>query len=211
MPTLNQYGSRVANILGKQHDHSIVERAKDAFKACFATRIRQSISKTGIDDHLVIQCKVPLEEETVVVFKNFKSYRTVGKVPIPVRFQNDSPFTYVAIPEEYIPLSFRTNVEILLSKGNQLGGFNKYYTWDNNVIRLYVKISSGLYINDEEPVKELLISSIFENPEEVIAYYSNEDSNDVELPFPNDMLESILLEVLKTEFGYNTPEVEVKS
>ena len=31
--------------------------------------------------------------------------------------------------------------------------------------------------------------------------FDNEDAQDVELPFPNDMLENIIGEILKTEFN----------
>ena len=199
MASLNSYGSRIANIFGRQSDHAFIERAKDAFKAGFANRIRQSVSKNGIDDLLTLTCTIPLIDNAASTLRNFKSFKTSKPVPFPIRFQNDAPFTFVGVvkeSDEFIP---------------SLGGFYRYYTFINGIVSLYMTIDYASLHHDLSKVKDVTISSIFENPEEVIAYYSNEDSQDVELPFPNDMLESILLEILKTEFGYVAPENEIKA
>lgn len=214
MASLNSYGSRIANIFGRQSDHAFIERAKDAFKAGFANRIRQSVSKNGIDDLLTLTCTIPLIDNAASTLRNFKSFKTSKPVPFPIRFQNDAPFTFVGVvkeSDEFIPFAYRTMMEIKLAEKSSLGGFYRYYTFINGIISLYMTIDYASLHHDLSEVKAITISSIFENPEEVIAYYSNEDSQDVELPFPNDMLESILLEILKTEFGYVAPENEIKA
>ena len=219
MPTLNQYGSRIANILGKPNDHVIRERGKDAFKAVFANRIRQSIAKNGIDELLILSCSIPVTEDSSATMRNFAVFKTSSKVPVPMRFHSDAPFTYIGVKREKnsdmvddgIPFSHRLPLEIKLSDRGDLSGFKRYYTYSNGILSLYMTKQYDVLTQDLSVVKEAVISSIFENPEEVITYYSDDDANDVELPFPNDMLESILLEVLKTEFNYNTPDVEVKS
>ena len=195
MPTLNQYSSRIAGILGRETDHAMLERIKDAFKALFANRIRQSIDKRGIDDLLTLSCNIPVQLDTSISIPNFVIFYTISKVPIPVRFANDAPFVYVGIKgDDGIPFSNKNLTEIRLSGKSILKGFNRYYNYANGVIKLFINSSYSVYTINTNNIKEITISSIFENPEEVIAYYSSEDSQDVELPFPNDMLESIIQE-----------------
>jgi hypothetical protein len=90
-------------------------------------------------------------------------------------------------------------------------GFLKYYTYENGIIKLFVKTGYEalelLFTNFDK----LYVKTIFERPEEVLAVIYNCDENDVELPFPSDMLESIIQELLKTEFGYVASEVEIKT
>lgn len=212
MPSLNQYGSRIAGILGRQADHAMIERAKDAFKAVFATRIRQSVSKNGIDDVLTLTCELPVISDTTISIPNFNIFKTNVKVPVPVRFNNDAVFTKVTC-DLFPDLSFcaKSLIEIRLAKNYDVNGFNRYYLYNNGVLKLFSKYVSGDLSLNTTTISKVYLTSIFENPEEVVVAYSTGTSQDVELPFPNDMLESILLEVLKTEFNFVPPEVEVKS
>jgi len=210
MPTLNQYASRVANILGRQADHALLERVKDAFKDIFATRIRQSISRSGIDNAFVISCELPIVIDNSTTIKDFKIFKTTSKVPVPVRFNNDAPFTFVGI-KEGISFSHRTLFEIIKSSQCDVKGFLKYYTYGDGFIRVFILTKYSDLELSSTTFEKIIIKSIFENPEEVISIMNNVDSQTAELPFPSDMLESILQELLKTEFGYVAPEVEIKS
>ena len=60
MPSLNQYASHIATITGRVADHALKERVKQSIKSVFATRIRQSVDKIGIDDIFNLICEVPL-------------------------------------------------------------------------------------------------------------------------------------------------------
>lgn len=209
MATLNQIGSRIAGILGRQADHALIERAKDAFKAVFATRVRQSIATHGIDELLNITCRIPLVIDKSLSIHGFKTFITSSRVPVPVRFQNDSPFISVSLTEGE-PISNRTILEVKMSNYGDVKGFNKYYNYENGYIRVFVRTK---YDNLELTVNGtggLIVKSIFENPEEAIAFYSKEDTQDMILPIPTDMVESIILEVLKIEFNYVPKEVELK-
>ena len=210
MATLNQYASRIVGITGRTSDHAMRERVKDAFKSVLATRIRQSISKNGIDDSFIIPLELPIIVDEFLHIRDFKIFRTEFKVPTPVRFNNDSPFTFVGLIDGE-PFAVKSLLEVKLSHKYDRKGFSKYYTFEDNIIKLFIKLKyKNLELNNTNYTK-VLLKTIFENPEEVITYYTSDDSSDVELPFPSDMLESVILEVLKTEFNFIPPETEIKT
>lgn len=103
MATLNQLGSKISNILGKPGDHSIQERAKSAYKSLFATFIRQSIERNGVDEVLKVSFNVPLICIPLTDLEN--TYAGIGakdmilttehRVPTPLRMPNDAPFLHV--------------------------------------------------------------------------------------------------------------------
>ena len=214
MTTLNSLASRIANIVGKPNDHSIKERVKDSFKSVFATRIRQSVTRNGIDDLLVITCKILLEKVEDVI-ADYSTFKVKDKIPFPVRFENDAPFTYVGIlnngKDDGVPCVAANVLEIKMSTRRRLHGFKRYYSYDITGMFIHICNSYSDFDKDVTGITHVLLSSVFEDPEVVINYYSEEDNNDVALPFPADMIESIVLEILKTEFQINTPDVDVKS
>lgn len=209
MTTLNQYASRIIGITGRTSDHSMRERVKDAFKSILATRIRQSISKNGIDDSFVIPLEFPILEDTTTSIINFKIYKSEFKIPTPLRFNNDAPFVFVGVIDGE-PFSNRTLLEVKLSYKYDKKGFSKYYTFENNLLKLFIRTKYKTLELTNISYTKVLLKTIFENPEEVISYYTSDDAQDVELPFPSDMLESVILELLKTEFNIMPPETEIK-
>lgn len=216
MSTLNIYASRIANILGKSDDRAVKARAKDAIKNVFAARIRQSVAKNGIDDGMILTCKIPVVVDNAEKINNFIVFKTTEPVPIPVRFNNDSPFTYVGLKfknkaDDGIPCSFKSKLEVKLAADKNIGGFNRFFNYEHKSLVLYLRNSYLQLDKSFDELEAVIVSSIFENPEEVISFYTNGDSHDFVLPFPSDMLESIILEVLKTEFNYNVVEPEIKA
>jgi len=131
-----------------------------------------------------------------------------------LRFKNDAPFTYVGVKkpsDDLVPFSFRDEIEIRASVKRKLGGLDRYYTHEASTVRLYIKSVFGVYSLDVSNVTHAVLTTIYESPEEVVAFYTSSDANDYPIPYPRDMMESILQEILKTEFGYNVQETEVKS
>ena len=188
------------------------ERVKQSIKSVFATRIRQSVDKIGIDDIFNLICEVPLVISDEFKIKDVIVFKTKVKVPKSIRYANDAPFIKVTCDNfNHWGFAAKTLTEIFLAVKADVKGFNRYYTCIDNVLHLFIrKNSNGLTI-DVTKITKAFVTSIFENPEEVIGMYCDDDFGDIELPFPNDMLESIILEVLKTEFGMQpAPEVEVK-
>lgn len=212
MSTLNVLGYRIAEAVGKPNDHVTVERAKLAFKSTFAERIRQSVEKNGLDETLLLTIKIPIVISDTN-YTNLSSYRTLIKVPKPMRIKNDAPFTTVSLVEDNIvennSIAYRLPLEIPFMNKNKDCGFTKAYTYFSNTIVVFLKnVFKNMTFNKN--YTHISLTTIFENPEEVISYFTSDDTNDIELPYPEDMIESIILEILKTEFNLNTPTLETK-
>jgi hypothetical protein len=214
MITFNELSSRVANTLGRVNDHALRERAKAAFKDAFATRIRQTTARGGIDSILLLSVTIPIILDTEKSISKFKVYKTTTPVPTPLRFNNDAPFTYVGInkpTDDLVPFSFRSEMEIRASLKKKLDGLFRYYTYASSTIRLYLKSSFQVYTVDLSDVQSVYLTTMYEDLEEVASFYTRDDVGDYPIPYPRDMIESILQEILKTEFNYNTQDNEVKS
>jgi hypothetical protein len=208
MGTLNQYAARVANMIGQPDNQELKERVKDMIKTGFANRIRQSTERNGIDNILKLSFIATVEEKE---FKDIhpSQYKVVegkpvlctsNKIPVPVRIKNDAPFTFVGtvngIPFRYSSSPVERRFHPICSPTGTLAG----YYLDNGYIIVDYPRANG-EVDNRNKLNEILITGIWENPEEVITMFDNEDGQDVELPFPNDMLENIIAEILKTEFN----------
>ena len=200
MGTLNQYAARIANMVNQPNNHELKERVKDMIKTMFANRIRQSVEKNGIDDILKLTFIAPVEElkysdilpTEYRVANKIRLLGTKYKVPTPVRIQSDAPFAFV---------------------GDTVGNGYMYaraYIILNGHIIIAEKVGTK-DIDDRRPINEVMITGIFENPDEVLSFFKNEDGQDIELPLPNDMLESIIQEILKTEFGIYPQDLDIKT
>ena len=237
MASLNQYASRVAHLVGQPDNHSLKERIKDMIKDYFAKYIIQSIDRNGIQPYYVLKLTLELKgvERTKQVnplFDNnfyyidgvrqynqdgspkdnpkkyyYLEYETVTKVPKPMNIKSDSPFTRVSIPNsskvfKYVPEHIIRISYTLPSTSLQL-----QYIYTNDVIICNRRSSKQLQNN--EPLTEIEVETIWENPEEIIGYYGETDNQDLELPFPNEMFSLVILDLLKTEFNIVPKDTEI--
>lgn len=216
MATLNQCADRIASIINQPHNHTLKERIKDMVKSLFATRIRQSVEKHGIDDILKLSFIAPVEEISLsdilptenVLANNTKFYGTKYKVPTPIRIHNDAPFTYVGnvIGQPYMYESSITSMIIRQSgraTSSPTGSPQSWFLLNGRIIIVNKTTSenNNFQIRDTRPINEILITGIFENPEEVLSYFTESDGQDIELPIPNDIIEEIIATILKVEFN----------
>lgn len=228
MPTLNQYASKIANMVGQPSNHEMKERIKDAFKATFANRIRQSSERNGIDSILTLTYIAEVIEvdsnDSIPKPTNYKTtkkeFTTLNKVPVPIRIKSDAPFISVTDDTEHFNFIACSKAELRLRNSSLPTGFLCSYTLINNKLLLNIATDvEGLTFNnwwgytavgDSSMPKYIKITGIFESPEEVLGMYAKEDGQDIELPLPNDMLEDIMYQILKVEFGVIPREMEVK-
>lgn len=221
MGTLNQYAARIANMVNQPDNHELKERIKDMIKTMFANRIRQSVEKNGIDNILKLSFIAPVEElkydeifpTEYRVANKLKLLGTKYKVPTPIRIHNDAPFTFVGntLGEPYMYESTVTSLKLRQSgRPTHLptGSLQAYIILNGHII-IAEKVGSK-EVDDRRPINEIMITGIFENPDEVLSFFKNEDGNDIELPLPNDMLESIIQEILKTEFNIYPRDIDIK-
>lgn len=228
MPTLNQYASKIANMIGRPGDHDVKERIKDAFKATFANRIRQSSERNGIDGILTLTYIAEVVEVSLnsAIAKptdytnTTKEFTTVNKVPVPIRVKSDSPFISVTDDEERFNFINCNRSEHRLRASSLPTGILCSYTLINSklILNIVTNVEDLTFSNwwgytavpNTTMPKYIKITGIWENPEEVLGMYAVEDGQDIELPLPNDMLEDIMYQILKVEFGVIPKETEVK-
>lgn len=201
MGTLNQYASRIVNLLNQPYNHELKERVKDMIKTEFANRIRQSVEKHGIDDIL----KLTYTAEIETVSDKTNEFKTKNKVATPIRILSDAPFMFVGNDKG---IAYRYENSRNAAKCRQSGrqtciptGSNTSYFIENGYIYV-IPITN----NDNK----IIITAIFENPDEVLSLITDCDGQDIELPFPNDMLENIIYTILKTEFNMYPKDIDIK-
>lgn len=211
MITYRQLASKVAILINQPFNFELSERVKDSFKFILATRIRQSIQQHGIDETLKLNYSIELERYTPIENKSYNvlnttvnipdlryRYRTVNKVLRSVRFPNDAPFTKISTVDGII-ISYFNQTENTYSPRTRFTPSLVYYL-DNGYIVV-------LCNNKTLKLKLIDIESIFEDMDQVVQYYSNVlDNEDAEIPFPMDLINSIMTELLKTEFGVVTTD-----
>ena len=225
MATLNQCANRIASIINQPYNHELKERIKDMVKGMFANRIRQSVEKHGIDNILKLSFIAPVEElnyEDIFpteyrISNKIKLLGTKYKVPTPVRLHSDAPFTFVGntIGQPYLYESSLTSAIIRVSgRATSLptGSLHFWFILNGRIIIINKNDSENdeSTIRDNRPINEVLITGIFENPEEVLSYFTNNDGQDIELPLPNDMIEDIIHTILKVEFNIYPKDEDIK-
>lgn len=221
--SLNAYASRIAHIIGQPDNQALKERAKDMIKDYFAKYIIQSIDKNGITPFYKVNLKVEMvavtESNVLDADGNeyYTKYKSSTKLPKPLNIKNDSVFTRVALPTSGKVFSYVPKQVFLMSSTLAPTGSARVYTYYDDVI--YIKQDSrtsipvryiwGTSESNQNFVRYLDIETIWENPEDVIGYYSIDDNQDLDLPFPNEMLNFVIADILKVEFNIIPKDIEV--
>lgn len=208
MNTFKDLAEKIANVLNKPFTHELKERIKDSFKQVMATRIRQSFETGGIDEILKLNYSLELEvfdkiateinsmlnQTTSIKNINYK-LKTIDKVLPSIRFRNEAPFTRVS-GLDGINIPFFNTTELRLNTNNIFKS-TLSYNLDNGFI-----VVTSTNKDEKVKLKYINIEGIFESPDKVLNYYNDIVSDeDVAIPFPNDMIQSIFQEILKSEFG----------
>lgn len=213
MGTLNQYAARIASLVNQPDNHELKERVKDMIKTEFANRIRQSVEKHGIDDILKLTYDVDLKKTAGAT----DEHETVNKVATPVRILSDAPFMSVLLDGTTICRYENSRFGARTRKANVQSGRPTHFP-TGSAISYFIE-NGKLHIIAELDYKDasnkdvshsLKITSIFENPDEILGELNQSDGQDIELPFPNDMLENIIYTILKTEFNMYPKDIDIK-
>jgi hypothetical protein len=182
MGTLNQYAARIANMVNQPNNHELKERVKDMIKTMFANRIRQSVEKNGIDDILKLTFIAPVEElkysdilpTEYRVANKIRLLGTKYKVPTPVRIQSDAPFAFVGdtVGNGYMYESSITSLKLRQSGRPTCSptGYPRAYIILNGHIIIAEKVGTK-DIDDRRQINEVMITGIFENPDEVLSFF----------------------------------------
>lgn len=204
MQSLNQLASHIAGIVGRQSDHALKERIKYSYISTLNNRIKQRIEKYGYEESLIIPYEIGIIETGDASLPNFTVFETTADVPLTIRHIKDAPFQSVSFIDN-IPFSYRTKMELMFNRFDSKG-LKRYYTYDNNTIKLYVLAAYEDVSLDTAGFTSIVVKAIWEDLADI---FSPDDDN-YKLPYPDSLIESVTLEILKTEFNYIPPELEVK-
>lgn len=207
MASLNQIANRVANLLKQPFNHELKERIKDSFKSIYAERLRQRIDKQSVKDTYKTFFDAKLikvdKADTCAATLGCTILRTENKIPSLVDYRGDTPFIFVGTMDgaTFVP----SNRAMLRSiKSLEFIGNAVYYFYENGYI----------YIWNNTLLKWLRIGGVFPNLEAAITICDDSTrcyDDDMEFPAPEDMINSIIYEMLKMEFGIiNVEPIEIK-
>lgn len=214
--SLNHYANRVAHIVGQPNNASLKERIKDSIKDYFAKYIIQSIDRNGIHDFYKITLELEVSRsdnhiETDINKIYYNEYIS-SKIPKPLNLKNDAPFTRISIKDTNKLFTYVSKVVYRMSSTLSPTRGSYVYTYDNDILSLKrispaIKGNANLF-NGEKGIIE--VEGLWENPEEVIGYYSIGDNQNIDLPFPNEMINFVIADLLKTEFNIVPKETEIE-
>ena len=141
-------------------------------------------------------------------YKTYTEYKTKSKIPTPMNIKNDAPFTKVSLVEKAISFTYSSEISYRMSTHSSPTRSPRLYQYKDN----YISVRQNIAITDTttiKPITHIEVEGIWESPEQVIGFYGNTDNQDIELPFPNEMMQMIVLDILKTEFNIQPKDVEV--
>ena len=191
MPSLNQLAAEISHQLGDPFNYSLNERIKMAYKHWYATLVRQSVEKYGIDEQFISNFNVDLIDidkfDTCITEADCIIKRSRNKIPTPLRYPSDSPFTFVGTLDG-TPFTKRNNVEQKYAK--HLKWSDKVFSYDYRNGYIYVWNFNGDYLNIQE---------VPQNPEEAITICTSKDcyDDDMEFPMSEDMITIAKTNILK--------------
>lgn len=226
MATLNLIADELSGALNRPFDSMLKQRLKSIFRHEAATMIRQSIDKVGVDDIFRTRFRVRIAkvtDNTLVGVHGDKWFRTIYKVPRPIRYKTDEPFLWVGSDDGKTIFIYSRLTEIQYGEiqpayvGNTIESINYKpirYIWQNDYIYIYnyLYTTSGISDiivpgidpgNDEaEDIPYITIEGPFGindiiTPEDELS--SIVVTDDTELPLPEDLIQAIKLKLLSGE------------
>lgn len=195
MATLRQLAEQVIEAYGKPYDSVLYERAKDLILNTRATLIRQSFERTGIDDIFIIPFVFELIEVDIIdncqVQLDCIILRSKNKIPEPVRFKNDIPFTFLGTADGTRTFSYIKSFQVPLIKHLKFG---------------YKKISAFyinqyIYIINTKILQWARADAPYSFPNQLIPGCGSDDcfNDDMEFACPADIINTILKEVITSK------------
>ncbi len=213
MASLKLIADEISDALARPFDDMFKERIKSIFRHELATVIRQQINKYGISNQFKSNFQSTCIESSPIITSLYSSdgvdnwYRTLNKIPQPVRYESDDPFTFVGsiinnIPFIYTNLSENNYTSYLPmnQKEYQLPvGQTKLkkparYFYRDGYIYIYAE---GIDIDDSFVLN---IEGVFVgSPNSITDTTSITD--DMEFPMPEDLIQTVKERLLKGELS----------
>jgi hypothetical protein len=210
MPSLNEYAQQLADSFNRPYDAMFLERVKQLIVQERATYLQRTMDKDGVDKeyrqtyYAAIQLvnKKEITNPTGEAIGTQQVYKTVNRIPKPIRWKNYTPFFYVGREDGDFAFRIGNYYTGKLNKLLPLIGEAIVYDYIDGYIYVFPNIDeNGNVIPIASPIR---IDEVIQNPRFVRtnnASASNANTlencqmftDDMEFPMPLDMVNSIKL------------------
>lgn len=204
MNTLNKLAYDLAETVDRENDYAFVRRMKDhviAYRSLFFRRDQSRGNRLPVEFIQDLGCldmkKVP-SVECCGIDLGCTIYRTVEKVPRPIRTKIGEAFTYVGTIDGKNPFTQSTRVEASFRSFDRFRNVSEFYVYENGYI----------YVFNVKPDK-ISVKGVFADPREVTAMgYCEVEcfDDDSEFPMAEDMAPGLLLAIKREVLGLQTPD-----
>jgi len=219
MATLNSIADEITGALDRPFDAMFKERVKELFKHQLSLLLRQEINKRGVNDLFATSFTTNIIDVTDSNKVNLKYlsgiasdyvYRSESKVPIPIRYNTDDPFTYVGDKSGSVPYVYSKLGEIVYAgllninkeKQSRYTYQNQYlYLYNTNVVHIDVA-TTLLAISGVYPIGDVM------SDEDTLNGITFQD--DTTLIFPDDLIQQAKLWLMKGELTITDEKDKVK-
>lgn len=193
MATIRQIGNQVTHALNRPLDNALYLRAKDLFIQEYNRMAKESLGRNFkslyFRQSYIASVKPVDKADSCVVSIGCDVFRTVNKVPKPMRLPGAEPFLYVGGVDGQNRYIFTKVTELkLVAKGKYTSKISRY-DWINDYIYVYT---------DNKFLEYILIDSVFANPtlvqDDCLEGICIDD--DMELPIPEDLINLCISKIL---------------
>lgn len=204
MASLNQIAVGLADSVGQGKNHNLIQRLKLAIRGVVEARIRQDIERNGEEVGYSVRTIVPVSLQDATLYCNYNVGCTIlastNTIVKPVRLKGRLPFNYVGTIDgkqnfTYVSFEDIENFKHLRYIGNTI-------FWDI--------INDHLAIFNAKRLDSVMLDGYYTSTE-ILNCLSGTIScfnDDAEFPMPLDMLDSVKLQVRKSELAmYEANEV----
>ncbi len=199
MATLNEIVYNLATQVGKPDDVVLRERLKMMVAYYRALFIRQDQQRNfSIPSQFIQQLDCLEMEEASAMECCYQEnigctvWRTVKKVPRPVRLYDGSDFIYVGTVDAKQPYQRTTAVQ---------ADYSRYSKWSKQHPQ-YIYTNDRIYVYNTTP-KKILVKGIFEDPSDLYGYVCCNNTEiftaDMEYPMSMDMVQRVSQSILSLE------------
>jgi hypothetical protein len=221
MATLKLIADEISDALNRPFDDMLKLRIKSIFRHELATIVHQQVNKYGIHDQFkssFISIFRLTYDSNNIYSENDSTlwFKSINKIPKPVRYNTDDPFTYVGDPSGQLPYLYTKLSEFrytqYLPSHQQL-----WQIPNNNTVKLpYRYFYQDDYIiinldgNKDETSIPVLIEGLFIGTPNAIE--NGEVWNDnIEFPMPEDLIQVVKERLLKGELSIIDDKDKIKS
>lgn len=208
MASLRQVTTEVIDSLGRPFDNMLYSRVRSALLNECVQWARRSINQRGIENEFkqayVAELSLVDGADNPIRTSGSQILRTDNKILEPIRYEGDEPFTYVGAIDWNNSFIFTQPYESRTSGNLPMTG---------RAIR-YFYLNGYIYVFNTTLVDQVAIEGIYVNPHDVIELNGRNLGagldDDMEFPFPADIIQLAKNGILKGELGqYDvTPNTE---